>query len=100
MGWRFVKQPNGLYARFSEIVDNFTDFDLTGKDAEYIAINEYNCGLETAKQKIYLADIEMNPYTRKTEYPLYRWNECLRIIENVHGKNELENTLRIMGITK
>lgn len=33
MAWRFCQQPNGLYARFSEVVDDFTDFDLTREKA-------------------------------------------------------------------
>lgn len=31
MGY-IVKQPNGLYARFSTMIDDFTDFDMTRQD--------------------------------------------------------------------
>jgi hypothetical protein len=33
MAWRFVKQPNGLLARFSEVVDDFTEYDMSVSDA-------------------------------------------------------------------
>lgn len=29
MAWRIVKQPNGLFASFSDIVDHFTYTDMT-----------------------------------------------------------------------
>ena len=29
MAWRIVVQPNGKYAKFSDVVDNFTDYDMT-----------------------------------------------------------------------
>jgi hypothetical protein len=33
MAWRIVKQPNGLYARFSDIVDNFTHYNMDRNEA-------------------------------------------------------------------
>jgi hypothetical protein len=33
MAWRIVKQPNGLLARFSDVVDNFTAVDMTKQEA-------------------------------------------------------------------
>jgi hypothetical protein len=33
MAWRIVKQPDGLYSRFSEVVDDFTHRDMTKLEA-------------------------------------------------------------------
>jgi len=33
MGWFFAKQPNGKLARFSDIVDNFTHYDMSEDEA-------------------------------------------------------------------
>ena len=33
MAWRLVKQPNGLFGVFSEIVDNFTQINLSDVEA-------------------------------------------------------------------
>lgn len=39
MGWRMVRQPNGKLARFSDVVDDFTDFDLTAEEAFVLCRN-------------------------------------------------------------
>ena len=33
MGWRIIKQPTGLFARWSDIVDDFSDYDMTEQEA-------------------------------------------------------------------
>ena len=33
MAWRIVQQPNGKLARFSDVVDDFTDVDMTYQEA-------------------------------------------------------------------
>lgn len=76
MGWRFVKQPNGLYARFSEVIDDFTHTDLTRQQAlevyEGIALEQVR---KDAKVKVLAADQN-----------LPRWEEALEIVGRVHGK--------------
>lgn len=78
MAWRFVVQPNGLLARFSTIVDDFTDYNMTTYEAEQVAIYDYNCGQRTALEKIQNAKNNPN-----------RWAEALQIIEDIHGKQAL-----------
>lgn len=49
MTWRFVKQPNGLYARFSETSNSFTHKDLTRIDALKMAraeLGEHGAGVK------------------------------------------------------
>lgn len=52
MGWRFIQQPNGLLARFSTITDDVTHYDMTDAEAMLIAVEELDCGKETAMRKI------------------------------------------------
>ena len=72
MAWRFVKQPNGRYARFSEIVDNFTHSEMTRQEAAELCSSP-----EIADTKLRAAD----------EHP-ERYQEALSIIESVHGNRE------------
>ena len=57
MAWRIVVQPNGKYAKFSDVVDNFTDYDMT-KD-EVFELCRDAAGVDTARYKIEQA--EKNP---------------------------------------
>ena len=79
MAWRIVKQPNGLYARFSEIVDDFTEYDMTKEETISICINQYDCGKQTAEDKI----------QRAVDNP-GRYEEAMDIVEKIHGKKEVE----------
>jgi hypothetical protein len=33
MAWRIIRQPNGLFARFSEVVDDVTHYAMTAEQA-------------------------------------------------------------------
>jgi hypothetical protein len=69
MAWRIVKQPDGLYARFSEVVDAFTHRDMTRSEAFDLCREEM--GVHDAQQKMIRA--ESHPE---------RWQEALDIIES------------------
>jgi len=49
MAWRIVKQPNGLLAKFSDIVDTFTNLNMTEEEA--LACCRETCGEDAAKKK-------------------------------------------------
>lgn len=81
-----VKQPNGLYAEFSTVVDDFTVLDMTRTEA----VEHYRLAMSQAdaEQKVLRADEEnLLPVNRTTcsGPPLARWNDCLKTIEAVHG---------------
>ena len=76
MGWRIIKQPNGLFARFSEIVDDFTDYDMTEKDV-----------IELCKMSYNMDDIGSQGKLQRAIDNPQRWQEALEIIEAVHGVN-------------
>jgi hypothetical protein len=74
MAWKLVEQPNGLLARWSDVVDNFTDYDMTEFTAYNLCRQEYGMMEKPAGDKI----------SRARENPL-RFTECLETIEQVHG---------------
>ena len=83
-----VKQPNGYYARFSSIVDNFTHINLTKEEA--FDLCQDNVGRNEAKNKIQRADSDANPRSHQPRQGngLQRWNECLERILMQHGEEE------------
>lgn len=74
MAWRIVKQPNGLLARFSDIIDDFTDMNMTEAEALELC-RAYGMSEEDAKRKV-LAGVQ----------DWKRWNDSLTRIENAHGE--------------
>lgn len=76
MAWRFVRQPSGKLARFSEIVDDFTDYDLTEEEA-FALCREYN--LHDAEESRAKVKRGMD------DLPLFRWKEALEVILHQHG---------------
>ena len=99
MAWRFVKQPNGLLARFSEIVDDFTHYDLKPVEAEQLCI-ELQMLQDDAKNKVDLGlkdDITW-PVDQRRNDGLDRWRDALRVILAVHGAEVLaERNKQIVG---
>lgn len=72
MAWRIIQQPNGLYARFSEVVDDVTHFDMTYEESVEVCC-EY-MGRRDAPSKVEIA--EGHPE---------RYDEAIRIIREIHG---------------
>jgi len=87
MAWRFVKQPNGRLARFSQVVNDFTDYDLTTEEAESLCMSMYNMDRDEARYKVELGvkdDISW-PVAQRRNDGLDRWRDALRVILAVHG---------------
>ena len=83
MAWRIVQQPNGLYARFSDVVSNFTHLDMTRAEAWQLCAAE-GCTGDERHAKLAAADNEIDRQGCANA-PLWRWRESLKIIEHVHG---------------
>jgi hypothetical protein len=77
MGNRAIKQPNGLYARFSEIVDDFTHVNCSRE--ELWAFYRDEGGVECANGKLQRADEHAN-----------RFDEAIDVIKRIHGKKLAE----------
>lgn len=82
---RFVKQPNGLFAVFSTVVDTFTWVNLTASEAITVAIDELDLGRNTAEKKVQAAIDELDPWTYRPGAPLSRWTAALETVVQVHG---------------
>ena len=81
MGWRIIKQPNGFYARFSEIVDEFTDWNMTEQEAFELCSDL--AGVKIAETKMYNANNNIDPYTMGSNFD--RFEHAIDVIRCVHG---------------
>jgi hypothetical protein len=90
-----VKQPDGRYAIFSTIVDNFIAANLTREEAVEHWARQF--GRESAEAKVARAESEEDVWTKQPGGTLHRWRDCLRTIESVHGENGLREVLEEMG---
>ncbi len=86
MGWRFVTQPNGLLARFSEVVDDFTHYDLSWEEAISICTDDHKMYFEHAEIKV----------NRAAENPA-RFTEAIVSILHVHGLRCARQRWRDLG---
>ena len=94
MGWQIVKQPNGLYGRFSEIVDDFTHNDLTELEVIKLCL-EKGLTQSEAKEKLENGKRDLLPYTQQSGGGLSRWNDCIQIIKCVHGVDYIDDSRSI-----
>lgn len=83
MAWRIVKQPNGLYGRFSDIVDNFTSMNMT--EAEALAECQHYLGVVEAAQKVAAGVRDLKPWTTEPGSGTDRWDDSIRTIRAMHG---------------
>jgi len=94
MAWRIVKQPNGLLARFSDIVDDFTNLNMTESEA-FECCREY-CGIEDAKRKVLAGVQDWKPWTNGVlGSGLDRWNDSIKTIMSVRGDEAVQHALAL-----
>ena len=92
MAWRLVKQPNGLFGVFSEIVDNFTQINLSEFEASNFCAERGLNNFESL-HKIDSAKKDFLPFSRTPGTGLSRWNDCLKTIKRIHGNDEADNVV-------
>ena len=93
MAWRFVLQPNGLLARFSDIVDSFTHLHMTPEEARELATEAV--GKEVAEDKVRRALQDEIPWRRGALGDgTARWKHAIEQLERAHGKRALESFMR------
>lgn len=96
MAWRFVRQPDGKLARWSDIVDAFTHYDLDEPDAIGVALSD--CGLGAALSKIKRAQDDEEPWKEGVKGDgLSRWRDCVETMERVHVPEQARKNLAEMG---
>jgi hypothetical protein len=93
MGWRFVRQPNGLLARFSDVVDHFTHFNLTEAEAMVVCKLEYSQSHIAAQDKVLGGLEDWKGNSRINGSGTDRWEEALRIVGSCHGEDEAAKAL-------
>lgn len=81
----YLKQPNGLYARFSTIPDDFTTMGLTREGALDRAQREVGEREGLSKIERADADEEAAEYEPTAPEGLRRWQGCLDTVEAIHG---------------
>jgi len=89
MAWRFVRQPNGRLARFSDVVDHFTHGNLSVEEAIEVCVSEHGLLQNEAKRKVEAGVDDYEPWSisRKGD-GLSRWRHALEAVERAHGKEE------------
>lgn len=91
-----LKQPNGLIAIFSSVVDDFTYYDLTPEQALECGTEEW--GRRTAQEKLDRALADEHLWRRHTtDNGLGRWRESLKTIAFRHGIKHLKKVLEEIG---
>jgi len=94
MAWRMILQPNGLLARFSDVVDNFTHVNLTKEEAFEVCFEEL--GRRDAEKKVEAGLKDYKPWTLNTlGNGSERWEHSLKKIEMIHGGEEVEQWIDI-----
>lgn len=82
MGRQIVKQPNGQYAVFSSIVDDFVLVDATPEEIieEYVA-NQRRSIEQDVREVIEKLESGQKPYYQFTR----TFEECVQVIRDLHG---------------
>lgn len=86
MGRTIVKQPNGKFAVYSSIMDDFIMWDATKEDYILFCQEEMRTELEQIFQ--YIAD------GNKSLYPFMEWREALDNIVLHHGNKAIQRYKR------
>ena len=86
MAWRLVKQPNGLIARFSDIVDHFTHANM---DEALVASELCDVSPDVVADK--LLGAAQDDVWGKVEQTdgFNRWRESLATIRAIHGEEHV-----------
>lgn len=84
MGQQIIKQPNGKYALFSSIVDDFVLIDAEPQDIIDEWVGKYKLDMEKKVAEIVAA-------LEKGEKPYYQFtmsfDEAVKTVKHHHGKN-------------
>lgn len=75
MAWQIVKQPNGMYAQFCEIAQDFTVYGMTREEAILLC-----CGVG-------LGETEAEQNVMRAERSPKRYAEAMQTVAKVHGAN-------------
>jgi hypothetical protein len=98
MAWCFVRQPNGLLARWSDVVDDFTHSNLSAQDALEVCKAEHGMAEDAAERKVQGGIEDWKPWTDRVQGSgLDRWQDSLESIRRVHGDARAQEVVREIG---
>lgn len=100
MAWKIVKQPNGLLARFSDIVDSFTDGNMNEHEAYRLC--RQKLGINAAKRKVRAGLEDWLPWTieQPSKDGLTRWRDSIETVEFIHGAKEAQDFVEMFSATE
>lgn len=84
MAWRIIQQPNGLFARYSEVVDSITEYDMIPGEVIDLCMKEYGLSVDTAHWKLNQAMLNTD-----------RWQNALNSMRAVHGQGKANHLERV-----
>lgn len=91
MSHQIIKQPNGKYAVFSSIVDNFILFNCSKHDLiTYYIEKEAENIKKDITEKVMQVELGEKPYAQFTK----TWEEALERIDTVHGEGTATKLLQ------
>ena len=91
MAWRIDKQPDGRFARFSDIVDNFTHLNMSEEEARDTCL--VYCGWRAAIRKVKNAVDDIKPWTNIPGCGTDRWDYDIDKVMNIHGQAEVNRII-------
>ena len=105
MAWRVVVQPDKKYAVFSDVVDNFTLFNMSRAEAVDYCFVEISDGERHYREQCRRLNV-IRPFTSEEYWKLTaeekvkraedapeRWEEELGTIKNIHGEDGVREAL-------
>lgn len=95
MGWRIVKQPNGRYARWSDVVDNFTDINMSRSEALEVCRQQPGMGTREAEAQVGKADRDEIAGKLSSGSGLDRWNEALDDLKALDKADACEEVIQL-----
>jgi hypothetical protein len=94
MSQQIIKQPNGNYALFSSVVDDFIVLDCTPDDVVAEFVKDFRRSAERAiRDKIAALDRGEKPYHQFT----MSWEQAIRCVREIHG-DETESLRMIAAL--
>ena len=79
MAWFILKQPNKMFARWSDVLDNFERVQMNRQEAISCCVDHGDTVTE-AREKV--------DRVHRRNYDPNVWNECISKIWKVHGRSE------------
>ena len=91
MGHQIIKQPNGKFAVFSSIVDDFIMYEATREDIIELELEDSKERITREVDRVLeeLKSTNPRPYYQFTR----TWEDALQTIKEVHGKKHVKQIL-------